>query len=132
MRQYGFGKGVVKEMGKLSRVPGRDFFTTGTDWGIDALKRVASGDILGAAGGHVSEIAWILLILNDHYHGFDFSSDVYLNEVSMLTQRSATSYLHHFSAGNWGKIDFSAFSKIKNPALKKYRLNFEAIMNSLE
>lgn len=116
----------------IGKESGVDFVSVGTDWGLPAVQSVEKGEILGVAGGHVAEIAWVLTLIYDYHHGIDFNSNMYLNKVTMMDQIIASKYLEHFKDNQWSKVDFSKYSKAKNRNLKRYNFSFESILNNLD
>ncbi len=119
---------VLRSLGKT---PGVDMLTVGTDWNISSIESVDRGDILGIAGGHVATVAWILTLIHDYHNGIDFDSSVYLSKVTVIDKQSSKNYLKYFKEDGYKRIDFSRYSKIENPTLKKYDFSFETILNDL-
>lgn len=123
--------GVVRALRELGKTPGRDALTGGVDWTPEALRRVASGEMVCSIGGLGFQAGWAAILLHDYLNGHDFAGDVgVLIQVptATLTQRNAAAYLRAYGDGAWNGVDFTALSKVRNPRLKRYDFSIESLL----
>lgn len=116
------------------RTPGRDFIVGGVDWNSPALEAVKNGTMHITIGGHFMEGGWVMVLLHDYAHGRDFANDggtSRFSEMASLTQNNIDKYIEKFANEDWDRVDFSRFSKVKNPALKSYDFSLKRILEQL-
>lgn len=126
--------GAVEAARALGRNPGEDFLTGGVDWNPPALDAIASGDMHISIGGHFMEGGWVMVLLYDYAHGYDFADDggvERISEMAGLTQDNLAQYLDKFVNEDWDRVDFTKFSKVKTPTLKTYDFSLEKILEQL-
>lgn len=109
-----------------------DILTVGTNWSPLAAQRVNQGDILSLAGGHVASVAWILVLLYDYHNDKDFGSSVFRSEVTLMDKDFSGKYLSYIKNNDWSHIDFTRYSKVKNPKIMAYDFSLNDIINHLE
>lgn len=105
--------GATQAIEALGSVPGVDLFTGGIDWTSAALEAVQTGKMTAAIGGHFMEGGWALVLLHDHYHGYDFLDTVGATsrtEMSVIGAVNAASFLEDRDVDKWASIDFKAYS----------------------
>lgn len=113
------------------KTPGTDIFVGGVNGKKEALEQVTKGKMSASVGGHFMLGAWSLVLLYDFHHGKDFADEgvqVRQRLFGVIDAQNVDQYLSVFGDENWQKIDFSRFSKIRNPRLKKYDFSMEAIL----
>ena len=110
--------------------PGLDAWFSGINTSTEALEAIKSGRLTSLAGGHFITGAWALLMIYDYHHGRDFADEGLELRRSMFaefTPQLADRYLERFSGGFDG-VDFSRYSKVKNPKLKRYNFGFSQLL----
>jgi ABC-type sugar transport system substrate-binding protein len=110
--------------------PGVDAWFSGINTSTEALEAIKSGRLTSLAGGHFITGAWALLMIYDYHHGRDFADEGLELRRSMFaefTPQLADRYLERFSGGFDG-VDFSRYSKVKNPKLKRYNFGFAQLL----
>jgi ABC-type sugar transport system substrate-binding protein len=110
--------------------PGIDAWFSGINTSTEALEAIKSGRLTSLAGGHFITGAWALLMIYDYHHGRDFADEGLELRRSMFaefTPQLADRYLERFSGGFDG-VDFSRYSKVKNPKLKRYNFGFSQLL----
>jgi len=111
--------------------PGKDAFFSGINTSPEALQSLSDGSMTTLAGGHFVTGAWALVMLYDYEHGKDFASEglelqrpLFVRFDAALAQR----YLKAYSDADFSRVDFARFSKVKNPAIQRYRFSFQALL----
>lgn len=112
-------------------VPGQDVFTGGVDWASFALPKVLDGTFTASLGGHFMDAAWGLIMLYDHHHGRDFQIRRARSKNVVVTARNVQEYMRFLDRGQWHRIDFSRFSKVRNPDLESYEFSPEAVLQEM-
>ena len=110
--------------------PGVDAWFSGINTSTEALEAIKSGRLTSLAGGHFITGAWALLMIYDYHHGRDFADEGLELRRSMFaefTPQLADRYLERFSGGFDG-VDFSRYSKVRNPKLKRYNFGFAQLL----
>lgn len=100
------------------------------DWIPEALNAIKNGELAVSVGGHFLEAAWAVVLVHDYLNGIDFGK-AYLNSNSrmgILTEENIDIYLNNLGQGEWNKVDFSRFSKKRNPSLKAYDFSIDAVL----
>jgi NAD(P)-dependent dehydrogenase (short-subunit alcohol dehydrogenase family) len=83
------------------------------------------------SGGHFITGAWALVMIYDYHHGRDFVDEGLELQQSMFaefTPQLADRYIERFQEG-FNDIDFSPYSKVKNPKLKRYNFGFVQLLD---
>src|ERR1700745_1388238 len=110
--------------------PGVDAWVSCINTSTEALEAIKSGRLTSLAGGHFITGAWALLMIYDYHHGRDFADEgLELRRLMFaeFTPQLADRYLERFSGGFEG-VDFSRYSKVKNPKLKRYNFGFSQLL----
>jgi ABC-type sugar transport system substrate-binding protein len=110
--------------------PGVDAWFSGINTSTEALEAIKSKRLTSLAGGHFITGAWALLMIYDYHHGRDFADEGLELRRPMFaefTPQLADRYLERFSGGFDG-VDFSRYSKVKNPKLKRYNFGFSQLL----
>jgi len=121
--------GAVRALEEAGRRPGEDVLVGGIDWAPLALQAVREGRLVTTLGGHFLEGAWALVLLHDHHHGRDFASAGLDWRTAMvpITRGNVDVFLRFLGEGDWESLDFRAFSRVANPALKHYDFSLRAL-----
>ena len=122
--------GAMTALKEAGMVPGKNVLLGSVDWSPDALAAVNANELVCSIGGHFMDSAWSVILLYDYFNGRDFKDEAvsFHSKMEILDRRNIDAYLKYFKPENFSKIDFLQFSKVKNPALKKYNFNFDAIL----
>jgi ABC-type sugar transport system substrate-binding protein len=111
--------------------PGVDAWFSGINTSMEALEAIKTGRLTSLAGGHFIAGAWALVMIYDYHHGRDFVDEglelqqlMFAEFTPQLTDR----YLERFKDGFNG-IDFTRYSKVKNPELKRYNFGFVQLLD---
>jgi ABC-type sugar transport system substrate-binding protein len=110
--------------------PGADAWFSGINTSTEALEAVKSGRLTSLAGGHFITGAWALVMIYDYHHGRDFADEGLELRRPMFaefTPALADRYIERFSGGFDG-VDFSRYSKVRNPKLKRYNFGFAQLL----
>jgi ABC-type sugar transport system substrate-binding protein len=124
--------GAMKALREGGFKPGVDVLVGGLNWNHEALQQVLSRQMVVTHGGHFLCGAWAMVILRDHRDGRDFSEEDARLQFPMgaidlpLAQR-----FPDVGKLDWRKVDFTRFSKTRNPALKRYDFRPETVLGQL-
>lgn len=110
----------------LETAPRGDVFIGAINITDRALKSVVSNEFTTLAGGHHMAGAWAVVMLYDHYHGYDFShledgTERNYSMFSLLTPALASQLL---SNKEHRVPDFCLFSRACNPDWSGYDFSF--------
>ena len=122
--------GAMAAWEKRGGKPGVDAWFSGINTSIEALEAIKSGRLTSLVGGHFITGAFALVMLYDYHRGRDFSDEGLELQRPMFAQftpRLADRYLERFKNG-FVSIDFSQFSKVKNPQIKRYDFGFAQLL----
>jgi ABC-type sugar transport system substrate-binding protein len=123
--------GAMAAWEKRGGKPGVDAWFSGINTSIDALEAIKMGRLTSLAGGHFITGAWALVMIYDYHHGRDFVDEGLELQQSMFaefTPQLADRYIERFQEG-FNDIDFSPYSKVKNPKLKRYNFGFVQLLD---
>jgi ABC-type sugar transport system substrate-binding protein len=126
--------GAMRAAQSIGRTPGKDFITGGVDWIGPALEAIRAGALHTSIGGHFMEGGWVMVLLYDYAHGRDFARDggaARFSEMAGLRADNLDIYLDKFRNRDWDRVDFTKFSKVKNPELKTYDFGLDKILDQL-
>ena len=124
--------GAMTAWEKRGGKPGADAWFSGINTSTEALEAIKSGRLTSLAGGHFITGAWTLVMIYDYHHGRDFADEGLELERSMFAEFTpplAERYIQRFSNG-FDSIDFSRYSKVKNPQLKRYNFGFAQLLEA--
>ena len=124
--------GAMAAWEKRGGKPGADAWFSGIDTSTEAFEAIKSGRLTSLAGGHFITGAWALVMLHDYHHGRDFADEGFELRRPMFaefTPRLVDRYIERFSGG-FDSIDFSRYSKVKNPQLKRYSFGFAQLLEA--
>jgi ABC-type sugar transport system substrate-binding protein len=122
--------GAMAAWEKRGGKPGTDAWFSGINTSTEALEAIKSGRLTSLAGGHFITGAWALVMLYDYHHGRDFADEGLELQRPMFaefTPQLADRYIARFSGGFDG-VDFSRYSKVTNPGLKRYSFGFAQLL----
>ena len=124
--------GAMAAWEKRGGKPGADAWFSGINTSTEALEAIKSGRLTSLAGGHFITGAWTLVMIYDYHHGRDFADEGLELERPMFAEFTpplADRYIQQFSNG-FDSIDFSRYSKVKNPQLKRYNFGFAQLLEA--
>ena len=122
--------GAMAAWEKRGGKPGVDAWFSGINTSTEALEAVKSGRLTSLAGGHFITGAWALVMIYDYHHGRDFADEGLELRRPMFAEFTpllADRYIERFSGGFDG-VDFSRYSKVKNPKLRRYNFGFAQLL----
>jgi len=105
----------------------------GLDWTKDAIDKIKNKELEVSVGGHYSELGFALVLIHDYFHGRDFYDELggeITTKMSLLTRENIDKYYKFLIKQDWDKIDFSKFSKVLNPEIKKYNFSFDELIKN--
>jgi ABC-type sugar transport system substrate-binding protein len=124
--------GAINALREAEYKPGKDVVVGGLNWSQDAIERVLNGEMLLTHGGHFLLGAWAMVIVRDHHDGRDFSEeDVHLQFPMGAIDLPIARHFPQIAKIDWRKVDFTRFSKIRNPALERYSFTPDAVLSQL-
>src|SRR3989440_1688822 len=122
--------GAMTAWEKRGGKPGVDAWFSGINTSTEALEAIKSGRLTSLAGGHFITGAWSLVMIYDYHHGRDFAGEGLELQRPMFaefTPQLADRYIARFGGGFDG-VDFSRYSKVKNPGLRRYNFGFSQLL----
>ncbi len=125
----GMALGVVQGIKSQGKIPGKDVLTGGIDWADFAIKHVEKGSFTSSVGGHYMDGAWSLILLYDYHYGQLLETRSERSRFFVLHKDNVNTYQQLFESKRWQALDFTKFSKIKNPDLEKYKFGLDEILN---
>lgn len=116
------GIGVAKAAKKLKFRPGVDLLIGGVDWSPEGIEAIKNGDLQVSVGGHLFQGGWAIVLFYDYFNQFDFAAEktTFKTEMKALTKSNLAQGIKLLDHMNWSKIDFSSYSKAKNPTILRY------------
>lgn len=111
--------------------PGVDAWFSGINTSREAMESIKSGRLTALSGGHFIAGAWSLVMLYDYHHGRDFADEGLELDQPMFasfTPKLADRYLERYGEMRFEQVNFRPFSKVLNPARKRYEFNFEQLL----
>jgi ABC-type sugar transport system substrate-binding protein len=112
--------------------PGKDVLIGGLNWSQDAVDKVLSGEMVLTHGGHFLQGAWAMVILRDFHDGRDFAEeDIRLHVPMGAIDLPIARRFPKIGKLDWRKIDFTKFSKTRNPAINRYEFMPDAVLAHL-
>jgi ABC-type sugar transport system substrate-binding protein len=112
--------------------PGVDVLVGGLNWSSEAVARVLDGDMAVTHGGHFLVGAWAMVILRDLHDGRDFAEeDVRLQFPMAAIDRPVARRFPNIGETDWRQVDFTRFSKVRNPVVTRYGFTPDAVLGQL-
>lgn len=112
--------------------PGKDALFSAINTSRDAMEMVKDGRLSALAGGHFITGAFALVMLHDYHRGRDFFSEegqeLRLPIFMSFGPKEAEMYQVRFGQDQFDSVDFSRFSKVLNPKLKRYQFQFDQLL----
>jgi ABC-type sugar transport system substrate-binding protein len=113
--------------------PGVDTLVGGLNWSQEAVDRVLNGDMVVSYGGHFLLGAWAMVILRDYQDGRDFAEEAVRLQFPMgAFDLPVARRFPEIGKVDWRRVDFTRFSKTRNPAVTRYNFTPDAVLGQLE
>jgi hypothetical protein len=110
--------------------PGADVMVGGLNWNQGAVERVLNGEMVLTHGGHFLLGAWAAVVLRDYHDGRDFAEeDVRLQFPMGAFDLQVAQRFPEIGKVDWRKVDFTRFSKTRNPAVTRYNFTPDAVLS---
>jgi ABC-type sugar transport system substrate-binding protein len=110
--------------------PGADVMVGGLNWNQGAVERVLNGEMVLTHGGHFLLGAWAAVVLRDYHDGRDFAEeDVRLQFPMGAFDLQVARRFPEIGKVDWRKVDFTRFSKTRNPAVTRYNFTPDAVLS---
>jgi ABC-type sugar transport system substrate-binding protein len=126
--------GTIEAIIISGKKPGQDIFVGGLNWDEPALEKIKEGMLTISMGGHFMTGGWVMVMLHDYHHGKDFALegvDLKMKIFNTLNSANINEYQLRFGDRNWQKIDFTKFSKVLNPKIKKYNFSLKELLKQM-
>jgi len=124
--------GAITALRERGYVPGKDVLIGGLNWSQDAVDKVLDGEMVVTEGGHFLLGAWAMVTLRDTHDGRDFAEeDVRLQIPMGAIDLPVARRFPEIGKVDWRKVDFTKFSKTRNPAVKRYEFTPDAVLAKL-
>jgi len=124
--------GAITALREAGYTPGVDVVVGGLNWSQAGVERVLKGEMVVTHGGHFLLGAWAMVILRDYHDGRDFAEeDVRLQFPMGAFDVAVARRFPEIGKVDWRTVDFSRFSKIRNPAVMRYKFTPDAVLSHL-
>ena len=118
--------GAAEAIAAAGLRPGIDVALGGIDWAPFAFEKVREGTFSATVGGHFVDGAWALVLLHDHHHTPAMGPSQEKSQLALVTRENVDTYERIFTRPK--EVDFSRFSKVKNPSVGKYEFSVDAVL----
>jgi ABC-type sugar transport system substrate-binding protein len=124
--------GAIAALREFGYQPGVDVMVGGLNWSQAGVERVLKGEMVLTHGGHFLLGAWAMVVLRDYHGGRDFAEEHVRLQFPMgaFDLRVARRF-SEIGKVDWRRVDFSRFSKIRNPAVTRYNFAPDAVLSEL-
>ena len=119
--------GALAAAVEAGRRPGEDILIGGVDLLDRALVEVAGRRLEVSIGGHLVDGARALILLHDHHEKRDLTPQTLTTHLIAARAAQANRFLAFMKDRAWRRIDFTRFSRLKNPGAPE--LSLEAIVS---
>jgi ABC-type sugar transport system substrate-binding protein len=120
--------GALDAAVEAGRKPGKDILIGGIDLIDRALAEVAAGRIEVSIGGHLADGVRALILLHDHHESRDLVPRTLTTHLVAVRQAQADRYLRFTRERAWRHVDFTRFSRLRNPDASEAGLSLESIL----
>ena len=120
--------GALAAAVEAGRQPGKDILIGGIDLMDRALAEMAAGRIEVSIGGHVVDGIRALLLLYDHHEKHDLKPESRTTHLVAVRRDQADRYLRFMKDRAWRNVDFTRFSRVRNPQAPESGPSLEALM----
>ncbi len=113
--------------------PGADVMIGGLNWSQEAIEHVLNGEMVLSHGGHFLLGAWAMVVLRDYHDGRDFAEeDVRLQIPMGAIDLPVAKRFPEIGKVDWRQVDFTRFSKTRNPKIERYEFTPDAVLAQLQ
>ena len=124
--------GAIRALREAGYKPGVDVVVGGLDWSQGGIDRVLKGEMVVTYGGHFLGGAWAMVILRDYHDGRDFAEeDVRLQFPMSAIDLPVARRFPEIGNVDWRNVDFTRFSKARNPKITHYNFTPDAVLGQL-
>jgi ABC-type sugar transport system substrate-binding protein len=124
--------GAITALREAGYKPGVDVVVGGLNWSQDGVERVLKGEMILTHGGHFLVGAWAMVVLRDYHDGRDFAEeDVRLQFPMGAIDPPVARRFPEIGKVDWRRVDFTRFSKIRNPAVTRYNFTPDVVLGQL-
>ena len=124
--------GAITALREAGYKSGVDVVVGGLDWSQGAIDRVLKGEMVVTYGGHFLGGAWAMVILRDYHDGRDFAEeDVRLQFPMAAIDLPVARRFPEIGNVDWRNVDFTRFSKARNPKITHYNFRPDAVLRQL-
>jgi len=120
--------GALAAAVEAGRQPGKDILIGGVDLLDRALAEVAAGRLEVSIGGHLVDGVRALLLLHDHHEKRDLTPQTRTTHLVAVPTSQADRYLRFIRERAWRQVDFTRFSRLRNPDVSEASLSLESIL----
>src|SRR6185437_14308823 len=125
--------GALAALKEVGYRPGVDVMVGGLNWSQAAVDRVLNHEIVVTYGGHFLLGAWAMVVLRDYQDGRDFAEEDVLLQFPMgAFDLPVARRFPEIGKVDWNRVDFTRFSKTRNPAVTRYNFSPDAVLSQLE
>jgi ABC-type sugar transport system substrate-binding protein len=122
--------GAITALREARYRPGADVMVGGLNWNQAAVERVLKEEMVLTHGGHFMLGAWAMVILRDYHDGRDFAEeDVRLQFPMGAFDLQVARRFPEIGKVDWRRVDFTRFSKTRNPAVTRYNFTPDAVLS---
>lgn len=124
--------GAMEAWRQKGGIPGQDALFSGINTSPEALGALKDGSLSALAGGHFMNGAWAMVLLYDYVHGIDFKDEglEQVHNMFVLFDSPMVMRFEQRFGENAPPLDFSRYSKVKNPDLKRYSFDIRDLLTS--
>jgi ABC-type sugar transport system substrate-binding protein len=124
--------GAITALRAAGYRPGVDVMVGGLNWNQGAVERVLNGEMVLTHGGHFMLGAWAAVVLRDYHDGRDFAEEnVRLQFPMGAFDLQVARRFPDIGKVDWRKVDFTRFSKTRNPAVTRYNFSPDAVLSRI-
>ncbi|NOI79985.1 diguanylate cyclase [Vibrio tubiashii] len=110
-------------------LPLNSIYIGGVDWLPEALRVIEEGEPYISVGGHFTEAAWSMILLNDYLDGHDFIAEsTQFRSPFYSINHANVAMFQSFIDDNWQRIDFQALSK-QHESDKLYNFSIKFLLD---
>ena len=122
--------GALDAAVEAGRQPGKDILIGGIDLIDRALAEVAAGRLEVSIGGHLVDGVRALILLHDHHEKRDLIPQTRTTHLVAVQTAQADRYLRFMRERSWRQVDFTRFSRLRNPDVSEASLSLDSILTS--
>lgn len=121
---------VSKLVQQEGRTINDDAFVGGIDWLTSAIDAVSNNQLTATVGGHVIEGGWASVLLYDYFKGVNVTQEAGMMQTPMtvIDDSNVGEYEGIFGSNNWGKINFTLYTRSQNTSLDEYKFTLETMI----